>query len=58
MKYVECIEFLQAAVVGSTWGRVRWPGTKRTVEGSAAAWVAMVAGNLCFTSAFHSCLSH
>ena len=34
---------LQAAVVGVTVGRTRWPGSSRTVEGSAAAAVSFLA---------------
>ncbi|XP_077353248.1 dolichol kinase [Festucalex cinctus] len=33
-----------AAALGSALGRIRWPGTKKTVEGTAASVLAQVAG--------------
>ena len=38
-----CVVDSLAAVVGSTLGRRRWPGSRKTVEGTAAAVVGLVA---------------
>ena len=38
-----CVVDSLAAVVGSTLGRCRWPGSRKTVEGTAAAVLGLVA---------------
>lgn len=40
-----------AAAVGSTWGRRRWPGTKKTYLGTAAAFTSLVAAALAIDAA-------